>query len=110
MGQCGLRCRCRNSRGERGKETRDFGAVGEVGCAEFCGEERLFCRDEAQLDEGDGQDAEDGSAGWHEKRESKGVEEGAKVERVAEIAIGAGCHDAFAVHRASLNDGGVEIG
>ena len=38
-------------------------------------------------------DAEDRSAGWHEEREGEGVDEGAEVERVAEMAVGAGGDD-----------------
>src|ERR1700692_3963659 len=38
------------------------------------------------------------------------MNEVAKVERVANVAVGARCDDAFAVHGAVLNDGGAEIG
>jgi hypothetical protein len=88
------------------KKARDFGAVREVGFAEFSGEEGFFCRDKAELKEENRENAEDRSAGRHEERECEGVDEGAEVERIAQMTIGTGRDNAFAVHGGVLNDGG----
>jgi hypothetical protein len=105
----GLDGRCRDSRYEREEEAGDFGAVGKAGFAEFSDEERFFAGDETELEEKDSHDTEDGSAGRHEECKRKGVEKRAEVERIAKMAVRAGCDDAFAMHSGVLNDRRAEV-